>query len=73
VREALDELRAALESDRVELVILGAREKLAQLRAAHDLTTARGVRSTRPSRSGPSRRSVSWLASDTTASRPSTS
>jgi hypothetical protein len=44
VREALDELRAELESDRVELgelVILGAREKLAQLRAAHDLTASR--------------------------------
>jgi hypothetical protein len=44
VREALDELRAELDSDRVELgelVILGAREKIAQLRAAQNLTTAR--------------------------------
>jgi hypothetical protein len=44
VREALDQLRAELDSDRLELgelVILGAREKLAQLRAAHDLTSAR--------------------------------
>ena len=44
MREALDELRAELDSDRLELgelVILGAREKLAQLRAAHDLTSAR--------------------------------
>jgi hypothetical protein len=44
VREALDELRAELDSDRLELgelVILGAREKVAQLRAAHDLTSAR--------------------------------
>jgi hypothetical protein len=42
VQEALDELRAALGSDRVELpelVILGAQAKLAQLRAERDETS----------------------------------
>jgi hypothetical protein len=43
VQAALDELRQALGDDRVELgelVILGAREKLARVRAEHDDTAA---------------------------------
>jgi hypothetical protein len=44
VQAALDELREALGDERVEmgeLVILGAREKLARLRAEHDDTAER--------------------------------